>query len=798
MTQTNAAAPRKHKLLKVLGWGLGIILLLLIVLYFVATSAGFFKGVILPRAGASLNSKITVSDVSISPFKQVVLKNFQLQPNGEETLVAAGEVRARYSLMDILGGNLNIEEVTISQPVITLVTKPDGSSNLDPLMKALDEGQGASDESASSEEPVKLNLKKLAVTDGKVRMITQYGGGKQDVMELSKANITLENLRNGATGKLNMTSELLMENNPPAPETNGVLRGTLNGQFDLALDAALAPASIQGTSRFEVTQAQGGMAALAGVNSVFQTAISPTEIKEAVVRFQKGSVNLGELRASGPFNLSKLEGQINVSLQGVNKQMLNLAVADTGMDFGPTTVVSTNVLDISKGGSVVKAAGYFDVVNLQMTQTNQTTPSMDLRTRYDLMVDTSNTVALLRELSITGTQGGQEIVKGGLSSPMQITWGSTSNTVADSVFQLAVNGFDLAKWQAFTGGAAPEGLVQASLKVTSQSAGKFLLFNADAQISRLTLVVASNHVPQLAISFSTSGKATDLAQYDIAELKFGMSQGGQDALSASGKGSCNTTNATANFDMEGSAALPTVLKLAGMPDLSATSGTATFQAKLSQKNEQQQITGNAAVNDFTGRFGSNVFQAFGLQAGMDVLMDTNKVDIRKLAGNLSAAKQPGGSFQVTGTYALANNAANLKIALQGFNQHGLRPFLEPMLSGKQLVSVAVNANSDVQFNPAADSTIKGTLQLTNLVVKDVKTAQASTPLAALMQMDVGMKNDVTDIRQLSAALTPTERATNVVQLQGKIDMSNTNFMQGNLSISAESLDLTGYYDLFMG
>jgi hypothetical protein len=798
MTQTNAAAPRKHKVLKVLGWGFGIILVLLIVLYFVATSAGFFKGVILPRAGASLNSKITVSDASISPFKQVVLKDFQLQPNGAETLVKAGEVRARYSLMDIIGGNLNIEEVTISQPTITLVTKPDGSSNLDPLMKAMEEGEKSPDKSPSSEEPVKLNLKQLAIRDGTVRMVTQYAGGKQDVMELSKADMTLENLRNGATGKLTMSSVLLMENNPPAPDTNGVLRGSLSGQFDLALDAALAPASIRGNSRFEVTQAQGGMAALAGFNSTLQTDISATEIKEAVVRFQKGNVSLGELRASGPFNLSKVEGRLAVSLQGVNKQMLNLAVADMGMDFGPTTVVSTNVLDISGGGLLVKAAGQFDIVNLQITQTNQTTPSMDIHTHYDLLIDASNSVALLRELTTTATQERQEIAKGALSSPMQISWGTTSNMVADSIFQLAVNGFDLGKWQAFTGGSVPQGLVQANLKVTSQGAGKFLLFNADAQISQLALIVASNRVSDLGISFSTSAKATDLAQYDVADLKFGMSQAGQEALSASGKGSYNMTNGAAAFDVQGSAALPTVLKLAGMPDLAATSGTATFQTKIEQKNEQQQITGKAGLNDFTGNFGSNVFQAFGMQADFDLVMDTNLVNIRKLSGSLSGSKQPGGSFQVGGTYAFANGAANLKVALQGLNQNGLRPFLEPMLTGKQLVSVGLNGTSDVQFNPSADSVIKGALQLTNLVVKDVKTAQTSSPLAVSMQMDVGMKNSVTEIRQVSAALTPTERATNVVQLQGKIDMSNTNFVQGNLSITADSLDLTQYYDLFMG
>jgi hypothetical protein len=47
-------------------------------------------------------------------------------------------------------------------------------------------------------------------------------------------------------------------------------------------------------------------------------------------------------------------------------------------------------------------------------------------------------------------------------------------------------------------------------------------------------------------------------------------------------------------------------------------------------------------------------------------------------------------------------------------------------------------------------------------------------------------------------LSPTQRAKNQVQLQGQVDMSQTNAIQGRLKLSADSLDLTPYYDLFAG
>ena len=67
-TKASTPAPRKrHGFLRFLAWFLGIFIILLVVLYFVGTSSGFLKGVVLPRVGKSINSDVTVSDASISP-----------------------------------------------------------------------------------------------------------------------------------------------------------------------------------------------------------------------------------------------------------------------------------------------------------------------------------------------------------------------------------------------------------------------------------------------------------------------------------------------------------------------------------------------------------------------------------------------------------------------------------------------------------------------------------------------------------------------------------------------------------
>ena len=90
----------------------------------------------MPRVSTSLNAQVTVSDASISPFKEVVLQNLRVQTTGAEPLITVREVRARYRLMDILGGNIHVEEVVLSSPTVTVVENPDQSSNLDPVMRS--------------------------------------------------------------------------------------------------------------------------------------------------------------------------------------------------------------------------------------------------------------------------------------------------------------------------------------------------------------------------------------------------------------------------------------------------------------------------------------------------------------------------------------------------------------------------------------------------------------------------------------------------------------------------------------
>ena len=86
-TTTTGPAPKKrHGILKTVLWIFGVLVALVIALFFVATSAAFLKGMILPKVSKSLNADVTVTDASIHPFSSVLLKDLKVQSKGYEPL----------------------------------------------------------------------------------------------------------------------------------------------------------------------------------------------------------------------------------------------------------------------------------------------------------------------------------------------------------------------------------------------------------------------------------------------------------------------------------------------------------------------------------------------------------------------------------------------------------------------------------------------------------------------------------------------------------------------------------------
>ncbi|HNR70584.1 MAG TPA: AsmA family protein [Verrucomicrobiota bacterium] len=791
--QPGSTSRKPRRWLRALAWGGGLLAALLLLVYFIATSSGFFTRVILPRVSRAMNAQITVRKAEIRPFRQVVLHDLKVQTTGAEPLATVAEARLRYHLLAILGGNFRVDELTLASPTITVVENPDGTSNLDPLWAtpAAPPVEKSPPPAPAPARPLRVDLKQLALRDATFRQVKNHAQGPPDLLELARVNVTVEDLKNGQPGRLTLAGDLRLTG------SNALLHAQLEGRYDFALAADLQPASLKGSARLDVRRAENALAGFAGVHGALDAEVTPTEVKEAALRIHKNDVSLGELRANGPLALEALEGRLDLSLTGIDHQLLNLFGAPHGLDFGPTTLRSTHQIELSRGGTNITARGQVEVSRFQVTRAGQTTPQFDLHQEYDLTLDFGQKTALARQLALTGTQNGRPLLQGDLTHPMPLSWGDTHSSLGDSTFSFTLTDLNLADWKPFLDEVATAGRVTARAQILSQQGGRQITFNLDSQIDHLATQVGGQPLAEAAVTLQASGQATDLNQFNLASFKLEIAHRNQMLAAASGSGVCDLAAETADLKLAARAMLAPLLQALPQPEINLASGTLELNARLARQPQSQTLAGQATLADLTAQWGENAVRHLGARADFDVGLTPREIQVRQLAGTLTQDARDGGRFDLAAKYHREKETVELTARLTDFNQHGAGPFLEPLLANQKLVSVDINAQATAQYDPRGASAVKADLQVANLVVADPKQPAPGAPLAATMRLDASARQQKAEVRQFQLALTPTARATNQLQLTGWVDWSRTNALQGDLKLTAEALDLTRYYDLFM-
>ena len=220
-------------------------------------------------------------------------------------------------------------------------------------------------------------MKNFALKNATVRLIKNLKDGGREVSQLTNVNITLDQLKNGQPGKLTTTASFKMTR-----PTNDVLEAKSTGNIEFALSAGLLPQSLKANVGLEILRAEGSLSELAGVSTILTGDVTPTEVKELSERFLRGGQLLGEVKVTGPLDLSKKEGHLKLEVASIDRKILNLVGVPLGLDFGTTTLNSTTEATLTQGGSVVAANTRFSAIKFSVTQKGQTTPPVDLQLAF--------------------------------------------------------------------------------------------------------------------------------------------------------------------------------------------------------------------------------------------------------------------------------------------------------------------------------------------------------------------------------------------------------------------------------
>ena len=786
--------PKKGRWLRWCLWS-GLSLLALAILgYNLATSSFFLVHFILPKLSDTAGASVTVSGAEVHPFSQLTLKDLSIQASNQTPALTAKEVRLQYSLMDIIRGNIHVAEVSIVGANLQIVQDAKGANNLDPIFKAFN-GKGSVQTpkaTASAGKPLQLDIRKITLSDCTLALIQNHTNGLRDSTEIKNLNLTVTNVKNAETATLTLNAQAATVQTVD-PQIQNRLETTLKADLSIALGQDLMPANTQGALSCSIDKTAGAFAQFNNLRAELQYTATTTEA-QASLRFKRDQTQLGEFSVNGSRNPTARTDKITIRVQNIDKEILNVAGAMAHLDFGSTLINTTNEISITEAGPQIGVVGHLAINQLQVTKDNQTTPTLDVAADYDVMADAGNKTAQIKLFHLAATRKQAPLLIATLDQPTSIAWGAAAVPFNRAQLNCKITDLDLADWKAMANNLNPAGTINADVKI-GYDQNQLIAYSLQCAATGMTATLGTNSLPRTDLALAIDGQITNFTTVAIEKAKIEVALNQHPAVGVTASGSYGLADHHASIDIQTESDLAILMETFPVSGLQLQSGKLKAALGIGLSPALQSVKGTLTLAGLTGQAGQTKITDLGTRVELDLENAGPQAKINALAGTITENAQAGGSFNITGTCQTTEKAVDLHVILANLNQSLLGPFLQPLLSDKQLLTVGANADLALKLK-AGKSDLAGALEITNLVVKsDQKTLP---PLQVAFRLDASVEAGAADLRELQIALAPNERAKNQIKMQGQVNFSQATNIQGNIDVTGDSLDLTTYYDLLAG
>ncbi len=493
-----------RRFLKICGYLCLVLVVLLVVGYFVVSSAWFIQGQVLPRVSRAAGLPVTAEGVSFSPFSRLELTGVQAGAK-PSPLFSAKVVRIRYRLMALLRGQVKVDEVLLDGARVELVQNADGTWNLPPSQPPV--APPAAKPGGKGGIPGMPDITNVQVRD--FTFVLDRKPGPQPLhVELTGFNLSIPAVRAATPVKLDFTGRLSATQGDQVK----LIGSRVSGQVTADLGPDFMPRQV--TIDKHLTELDGSARGLKlnghELNVRIALVLEGTtyQVKEFRVEETADGKAEAALAITGSFQPDPLSCDLTVRIDPVSSAALNLAGALAGgVDFGQTYGRYTGRIALkSQTELVVTGDLRFSQVTVNSPQLRlPPMPPMEFAVNHDLLVNLAAKTARVNAMTVRLADQTQEIVAMQLSDPLTLSWGGGKEpvTVAPARLTLVVKKLNLALAAPFlpAKGAVQllGGTVDANLAVEVADLGQNVTVRGTLDAGQVRIANAGRELPALGL-----------------------------------------------------------------------------------------------------------------------------------------------------------------------------------------------------------------------------------------------------------------------------------------------------------